>query len=59
MDREFNRGDEVFVRANTFVATIQAIEEERFIFTNTALTLGQGDHLLIKNVRNQYVLLIL
>jgi phage-related protein len=42
-------GDEVFVRANTFVATIQAIEEERFIFTNTALTLGQGDHLLIKN----------
>ena len=42
-------GDEVFVRDNTFVATIQAIEEERFIFTNTALTLGQGDHLLIKN----------
>ena len=42
-------GDEVFVRDNVFVATIQAIEEERFIFTNTALTLGQGDHLLIKN----------
>ncbi len=42
-------GDEVFVRANNFVATIDAIEEERFIFTNTALSLGQGAHLLIKN----------
>jgi len=43
-------GDNVKSRSNSFIATIDAIEENRFIFTNAALEITVGDPLLIENI---------
>jgi len=43
-------GDNVKSRSNSFIATIDAIEENRFIFTNAALEITVGDPLLIENM---------
>lgn len=43
-------GDNVKSRSNSTIAQIQAIEENRFIFTDTQLDLTVGEPLLIDNV---------
>lgn len=43
-------GDNVKSRSNSFIATIDAIEENRFIMTNAALQINPGEPLLIENI---------
>ena len=45
-------GDNVKSRSNSFVGKIDAIEDNKFVFTNTALEINIGDSLLIENIDN-------
>ena len=43
-------GDNVKSRSNSFIGKIDAIEDNKFIFTNTALEINVGDSLLVENI---------